>query len=156
MSLSLGGDDLTSTPTRAHPASRTDQRGAAVVEAALVISFFLVPILVGVLTLGEKLWAAQRSAPYEPRIAPTEIIGTFTCAELVDRVKTTVVNNAAALDTPVGVEQVAVDVVETLPTVGAMVEVQVTLPAASSGDSATVVEATSRLEQVSVSTETCL
>jgi hypothetical protein len=147
---------LSRTPARAHRARHEDHRGAAVVEAALVISFFLVPILVGVLTLGEKLWVAQRSSPYEPRIAPTEIIGRFTCAELVDRVKTTVVNNAAALDTPLGAEQVAVRVVEALPTVGAMVEVEVTLPAASQGDSATVAEATSRLEQVSVSTESCL
>ncbi|HSE10125.1 MAG TPA: hypothetical protein VLB29_15810 [Nocardioidaceae bacterium] len=147
---------MSDTPTRAPCTCVEDQRGAAVVEAALVISFLLVPILVGVLTLGAKLWHAQAAAPYEPRIAPTEIIGEFTCAELVERVKTTVIANAAAQDMPLGAEQVAVDVVEALPSVGAMVEVTVTLPAAAEGDSATVAGATSRLEQVSVATESCL
>jgi hypothetical protein len=132
-----------------------DQRGAAVVEAALVISFVMIPILVGVLTLGERLWHAQKHPPYEPRLASSDIVGTFTCDELVSRVKTTVVSNAAAANTSIGAEAVAVKVVEAIPTVGAVVDVSVTLPAVG-GDSALVTEATSKLENVSVSTESCL
>jgi hypothetical protein len=91
---SLGGDDLFITPARFRAHRRT-QRGAAVVEAALVISFVLIPLLVGVLTFGERLWRAQAVEPYNARVAPTQIVGHFTCAELVDRVKQTVVNNRA-------------------------------------------------------------
>jgi hypothetical protein len=71
-------------------------------------------------------------------------------------VKTTVVSNAAAADTSIGAEAVAVKVVEAMPTVGAVVDVSVTLPALDGGDSALVAEATSKLESVSVSTESCL
>jgi hypothetical protein len=135
---------------------RRDQRGAAVVEAALVISFVMIPILLGVLDLGERLWRAQKHPPYEPRVASSEIIGSFTCEELVDRVKTTVAENAAAASLPVGTEAVAVDVVEALPTVGAVVDVSVTLPPPEGSEDAVVTEATSKLENVSVSTESCL
>jgi hypothetical protein len=122
----------------------------------MVISFFLIPTLVGVLTLGERLWHAQKVAPYEPRIASSQIIGRFTCAELVDRVKTTVVNNAAAANTTIGTGDVVVQVVEALPTVGAVVDVSVTLPPPDGGDTPLVTGATSKLENVSVTTETCL
>lgn len=143
-----------STPVRKR--RYRDQRGAAVVEAALVISFVMIPILVGVLTLGERLWHAQKHPPYEPRLTSSEIVGSFTCAELVDRVKSTVVSNAAAANTSIGAEAVAVKVVETMPTVGAVVDVSVTLPALAGSDNALVAEATSKLESVSVSTESCL
>jgi hypothetical protein len=146
---------LISTPARTRAHRRT-QRGAAVVEAALVISFVLIPLLVGVLTLGERLWKAQKTDPYDARIAPTQIVGYFTCEELVDRVKTTVVDNSASLDTPVDVSWVAVEVVEIVPTVGVLVEVSITVPPATEGGSPLVTEATSRLEHVSVSTESCL
>jgi hypothetical protein len=89
-------------------------------------------------------------------VASSEIIGSFTCEELVDRVKTTVAENAAAASLPVGTEAVAVDVVEALPTVGAVVDVSVTLPPPEGSEDAVVTEATSKLENVSVSTESCL
>jgi hypothetical protein len=155
VSRSLGGDDLFITPARFRAHRRT-QRGAAVVEAALVISFILVPLLVGVLTFGERLWRAQAVEPYNARVAPTQIVGHFTCAELVDRVKQTVVNNSANLDRPVELSWVAVEVVEIVPTVGVLVDVSITVPPLKESGSPLVTEATSRLEHVSVSTESCL
>jgi hypothetical protein len=120
------------------------------------MSFVLIPLLVGVLTLGERLWRAQAIEPYNARVAPTQIVGHFTCAQLVDRVKQTVVDNSASLDTPVDVSWVGVQVVEIVPTVGVLVEVSITVPAAKEGGSPLVTEATSRLEHVTVSTESCL
>jgi Flp pilus assembly pilin Flp len=146
---------LISTPARFR-AHRRSEHGAAVVEAALVISFVLIPLLVGVLTLGERLWRAQAVEPYNARVAPTQIVGHFTCAQLVDRVKQTVVDNSASLDTPVDISWVGVQVVEIVPTVGVLVEVSITVPAANEGGSPLVTEATSRLEHVTVSTESCL
>ena len=147
---------MSRNPVRRRRLFRQDQRGAAVVEAALVISFVMIPILLGVLDLGERLWRAQKQPAYEPRIASSEIIGTFTCEELVDRVKTTVVSNAAAADTPIGSDAVAVKVVEAIPTVGAVVDVSVTIPPPEGADNGIVTEATSKLESVSVTTESCL
>ena len=46
---------------RTHP--RPD-RGAAAVEGALLISFLLIPLLMGVLTYGDYFWRAQRVGEY--------------------------------------------------------------------------------------------
>jgi hypothetical protein len=126
------------------------------VEAALVISFLLFPILVGVVKFGFLIWDQQKQPPYDARIAPSEIIGRFDCAQLVDRVKTTVVNNVAALDTPLSADSVVVDVVEATPAVGVLVEVEVRLPAGSAAGSPVVAEAASRLSHVTLTTETCM
>lgn len=147
---------MTSYPMRHRSRCPKDQRGAAVVEAALVMSFVLVPLLAGVLTLGEKLWKAQDVEPYDARVAPSQVVGYLTCEELVDRVKTTVVNNSASLDTPVEVGWVAVEVVEIVPTVGVLVDVSITVPPPDGDGSPVVTEATSRLEHVSVSTQSCM
>ena len=125
-------------------------------EAALVISFLLFPILVGVVKFGFLIWDQQKQPPYDARIAPSEIIGRFDCAQLVDRVKTTVVNNVAALDTPLSADSVVVDVVEATPSVGVLVEVEVRLPAESAAGSPVVAEAASRLSHVTLTTETCM
>lgn len=146
---------MNSNPRCARARSR-GQRGAAVVEAALVISFFLVPMLVGVLTLGEKLWHAQKHGPYEPRLSSSDISGRLSCDELASRVKTTVVNNAAALDTTVDASWVAVEVVEAVPTLGVLVEVSVTVPAADGSGSSLVTETATRLDNVTLTTESCL
>jgi hypothetical protein len=126
------------------------------VEAALVISFLLFPILVGVVKFGFLIWDQQKQPPYDARIAPSEIIGRFDCAQLVDRVKTTVVNNVAALDTPLSADSVVVEVVEATPAVGVLVEVEVRLPAESAAGSPVVAEAASRLSHVTLTTETCM
>jgi hypothetical protein len=132
-----------------------DQRGAAAVEAALVISFLLVPLLVGVVKFGFLIWDQQKQPPYDARIAPSEIVGRFDCAQLVERVRTTVVDNSAALATPLAADSVVVDVVEAAPTVGVLVEVRVNVPEAS-GSGPLVAEAASRLDHVTLTTETCM
>jgi hypothetical protein len=147
---------VTSRPPGSRARGREGQRGAAAVEAALVISFFLAPILGGVLTLGERLWQAQKQPPYDARTVSSQVVGRFGCAELVDRVKTTLVNNTAHLDVPLEAGWIAVDVVDVLPTVGAIVEIGISVPALDGLGSPTVTEASERLEHVSVTTETCL
>lgn len=147
---------MSSIPVRAARVRPRDQRGAAVVEAALVISFLLVPILVGVIKFGFLIWDQQKQPPYDARLAPSEIIGRFDCAELVDRVKRTVVGNSAALDAPLQAESVAVQVVEATPTVGVLVEVRVHVPAAYGTGNPLVTEAASRLSHVTLTTETCM
>lgn len=117
------------------------------------------------ITVGEKLWRAQKVDAYALRIPGGAVSGTnLTCSELVDRVRSTVVHNVNNLDDSlpdIGVEQVVVDVVEVLPAVGVVVEVGITsstvdssaegLPAG--GD--LVSEATLRLSHVSLSTGSC-
>ncbi|HEY0772719.1 MAG TPA: hypothetical protein VGD51_01455, partial [Nocardioidaceae bacterium] len=105
---------------------------------------------------GFLIWDQQKQPPYDARIAPSEIIGRFDCAQLVDRVKTTVVTNVAALDTPLSADSVVVDVVEATPSVGVLVEVEVRLPAESSAGSPVVAEAASRLSHEPLTTETCM
>jgi hypothetical protein len=81
------GTTLSRTSVLVRTWRRAGQRGAAAVEAAFVVSFFLAPVLVGVVTVGEQLWHAQRQSPYEARTVASEVVGRFTCAQLVDRVK---------------------------------------------------------------------
>lgn len=120
-----------------------------------MISFFLFPILIGVITLGEKLWLAQKVEPYDLRSVGSEVVGRFSCAELVDRVKTTLVNNSAHLDVPLELQWLVVDVVDVLPTAGAVVRIGISVPASDGLDDPTVTEASHRLENVSLTTETC-
>lgn len=141
-----------------------DQRGAVVVEAALVVTFLLTPILAGILTLGERLWHAQKTHAYAARIPGGAVSGTnLTCAELVDRVKDTVVANVNSVSgslLPIGVDQVVVTVVDQLPTIGVVVQVTVTPPPSTTpslipaGQGLTA-ESTHRLSAVSLSTESC-
>lgn len=146
---------MSSIPVRgpAHP--RRNQRGAVVVEAALVISFFLIPLMVGTFALGERLWAAQKKDPYEPRIASSEVVGVFTCDELISRVENTVADNIAGLGVPVDVGWVSATVVEAAPDVGVLVEVRVTVPPPDGTGEPVVTEASLQLENAGLSTSLC-
>lgn len=135
-----------------------------VVEAALVVTFLLVPLLAGVLTLGERLWHAQKSHAYAVRIPGGAVTGTnLTCAELVSRVKDTVVANVNSVGgslLPIGADQVVVTVVEQLPTIGVVVEVAITTPPTATpslfpAGQGLVAETTLRLSAVSLSTVSC-
>lgn len=148
---------------RTHP--RPD-RGAAAVEGALLISFLLIPLLMGVLTYGDYFWRAQRVGEYVERAPIDGVAGRFAnCGELVARVKSTL---STALSTnlddePVPLENITVTVVELLPTVGAVVEVSILTDVSSllSGlvplphDGAVLTELTFRLDDVVVTTNTC-
>lgn len=123
-------------------------------EAALVIALFLTPMLVGVLTLGERLWNMQKYDPYEPRIYASQIVGSFDCIGLVDRVKNTVVNNISGLGVPIDPTWVNAVVVDVDPT-GVLVDVTVTVPPPGGSGSPTVLRSATRLENVSLSTIAC-
>ena len=131
-----------------------DQRGAVVVEAALVITFFLVPMVVGVLTLGLKLWNLQKYDPYEPRIYASQVRGVFDCTGLVDRVRNTVVNNISGLGVPIDLSWVDAVVVDVDPT-GVLVDVTVTVPPPGGSGSPMVMRSASRLENVNLTSIAC-
>jgi hypothetical protein len=155
VSLSLGGDDLISNPAPARRLPWKDQRGAVVVEAAIVIAFFVLPMLVGVLTYGSRLWQAQKYDPYEPRIYASQVVGSFTdCLGLIDRVKNTVVNNISGLGVPIDPTWVSVAVIDIDPT-GVLVDVTVSVPSADGSGSPVVLRSATRLENVSLGVSSC-
>lgn len=142
------------------------QRGAVAVEAALVLSFFVLPLLLGVLTWGEYFWRAQKVDTRAPRIPPGMLVGTFSCDSLVSQVRTTVAGIVTDLDPslPVSASDVVVEVVEQLPEVGVVVRVSVRTSVASSVTSLiplpnggnVVTDFTQRLDDVVISpTEVC-
>jgi hypothetical protein len=125
-----------------------------VVEAALLITFFLLPMLVGVITLGERLWHLQKYDPYEPRIYTSQIVGTFDCLGLIDRVRNTVVNNIAGLGVPIDPSWVSVAVVEVDPT-GVLVDVTVSVPPPDGSGNPVVLESATRLDNVDLTAIAC-
>lgn len=144
----------------------TEQRGAVAVEAALVLSFFVIPLLLGVLTWGEYFWRAQKVDTHAPRIPAGMLVGTFSCDSLVSEVKTTVAGTATDLDPslPVSTSDVTVSVIEQLPEVGVVVRVSVRtsvvssvtslVPLPNGGD--VVTDFTQRLDDVVISpTQVC-
>jgi hypothetical protein len=135
----------------------------AAVEAGLV-STVLMPLLLGVLVYGNYFWHAQKVDAYAARIPAGVIQGSgLTCEQLVDRVKATVVANVNELaeSTPIDATDVAVQVVEVLPTVGAVVQVSVSVPVASTlasllpNGGAVVTESMLRLDDVTLTTTSC-
>lgn len=139
---------MISNPVRARRHLR-DQRGAVVVEAAIVITFFVMPMLLGVLTYGYRLWQAQKYDPYEPRIYASQVVGIFDCIGLVDRVKNTVVNNISGLGVPIDPSWVSVSVIE-IDQTGVLVEVTVTVPPPGGSGNPAVLSSATRLENVSM------
>jgi hypothetical protein len=141
------------------------ERGAAAVEAGLVTTI-LMPLMAGVLFYGNWFWHAQHVPQAAARLPQGAVVGyNLTCAEVVSLVKQAVVDQSTALGDAdaleIGLDQVAVDVVEVLPDMSAVVSISVTTPmdgAMSSwlpnnGD--LVTEATMRLQNVTVSTSVC-
>ena len=143
------------------------ERGAVAVEAALILSVILLPLVLGVITFGMYFWIAQRSKPLAAQLPLQSIVGQFNCAQLVDRVKTTVQNalpNVPGISAgDVSLDDIAVTVVNVLPTVGADVTVSIRvdgastlgglLPLPNGGD--IISEATYRLENVTLTTAGC-
>ena len=146
------------------------ERGAIAVEAALFLSFLVVPLLLGVLTYGMYFWKAQQAQPLSSRLPLDSIVGTFNCAELVDRIKTTVQNALPEVDGlfdgTLPLEDIGVTVVDVLPTIGVVVEVSIEIPVVNTlgplggllplpngGD--LVSEATYRLDNIKLTTAGC-
>jgi hypothetical protein len=146
------------------PGRRT-QCGAAAVEAVLLSGFVLVPLLLGVILYGHWFWQAQRIEPLASRLPVAGVSGTFTCEELVDEVRTVVLNtlSSSSLGIPVAAEAIVVEVVEVLPTVGAHVHVSIGVPASEQlggfvplpNSGLLVSEASYRLNDVVVTTSSC-
>ncbi|MGY2875439.1 hypothetical protein ACVW00_002629 [Marmoricola sp. URHA0025 HA25] len=147
-------------------AGRTE-RGAAAVEAGLVISFFLIPLVLGIISYGSYFWQAQKVEPLSSRLPLQNIVGTFNCAQLIDRVKTTVKNALPSItglvDSDLPLSAIGVTVVDALPTVG--VDVSVSIGLQTSFDLGGLVplpnggkllsEATYRLDNVKLTTAGC-
>ena len=105
-----------------------DERGAAAVEFALVVSLLVVPLLLGIVHWGDYFWKAQKIDVLAPPIAAGAVAGDFGCAGLKDRVAAEVVSVVNALNPDLGsidVRQVTVTVIEVLPDVGVTVEVHI-------------------------------
>ena len=144
-----------------------DERGAVAVEAALFLTVVLIPLLLGVVTYGMFFWKAQQVAPLSQRLPLDSIVGQFNCAQLVDRVKTTVQNALPSLtglvQGPLPLTAIGVSVVNVLPTVGADVSVSITIPAGNTlggllplpNGGNVVTEATYRLDNVTLTTAGC-
>jgi Flp pilus assembly pilin Flp len=145
---------LISNPARARRQQWRDQRGAVVVEAALVIALFLVPMVLGVLTFGYKLWQLQKYDPYEPRIYASQVVGVFDCTGLLDRVKNTVRTNISGLGVPVDLSWIDAVVIESDAT-GVLVDVTVTVPYPDGSGDAAVLKSATRLENVELTAVTC-
>lgn len=146
---------------------RRDGAGAAAVEAALVLSAVVLPLLLGVLSYGQYFWQAQHVGVYQPRLPESSIVGTFTCAQLVDQVKTTVQGSLPAVQGVAGnvlpLSDIGVQVLDVLPTIGATVQVSVSVPADTAlgglvplpNGGNVVTEATYRLDNVMLTTDSC-
>ena len=143
------------------------ERGAVAVEAALLLSLVLIPILLGVITYGSYFWHAQNVQPLSSRLPLDDVVGEFNCAQLVDRVKTTVANAlpgvSSALGDSVPLTSIGVTVVNVLPTVGVDIVLSISLPALNQlggllplpNGGSLISEATYRLDNVTLTTAGC-
>lgn len=146
---------------------RKDEQGAVTVEAALLLSVVLLPLLIGVVSFGMYFWKAQQVAPLSQRLPLDSIVGQFNCAQLVDRVKTTVQNALPAVsglfDNQIPLDAIGVTVLDVLPTIGADVSISITLPGTSTlggliplpNGGNLISEATYRLDNVELTTAGC-
>lgn len=143
----------------------TGERGAIAVEAAVLIGFVLIPLMLGVISYGSYFWQAQRVSPLASRLPLDGIVGQFTCAELVDRVKTTVQSALPQIDGltgPLPLSSIGVQVVDVLPTIGVDIKVSISVPLTGSlslfplpGGGNLLSDASYRLDNVQVSTTSC-
>jgi hypothetical protein len=143
------------------------ERGAVAVEAALFLSVVLIPLLLGVITYGMYFWKAQQAEPLSQRLPLNSIVGQFNCAQLVDRVKTTVQNALPSVSGLFGnqlpLTDIGVTVINVLPSVGVDISVSIRidgggqlgglLPLPNGGD--IISEATYRLDNVTLTTAGC-
>lgn len=142
------------------------ERGAAAVEAAVVVTLLLVPLVIGVLHWGDYFWRAQQVDTLAPAVPEGSVAGTFTCADLKELVAASVVDvvDGLGVDLPlVPADDVVVTVVEVLPDVGVVVHIHVEVP--NEGGLSSLVELpdggnlvtdfTQRLDDVRISDQGC-
>ena len=107
------------------------ERGAAAVEAGLLVSAILVPLLMGVVNYGYYFWQLQRVPELDPNIDQSGIVGTYCTGQIPDlltRVKASALVAAQNLDNgtdlPVSAGDITATVVSYTPdTLGLVVQV---------------------------------
>jgi len=156
------------SPRPPQPSTREhDERGSVAVEAALFLTVVLVPLLLGIITYGNYFWQAQKAQPLSARLPLQSIVGEFNCAQLVDRIKTTVQNAmpqvTGLIDDQLPLDAIGVHVDDVLGSVGVDVTVTLTfeaslalgglIPLPHGGN--LVTEASYRLDNVTLTTASC-
>lgn len=151
-----------------HPGRRDRRgaRGASAVEAALVISLLLFPLLMGVLAWGDYFWRAQRIDTLAPAVPEGDVAGTFSCRALQDEVASTVVSVVNGLHPEIGdidLSEVVVTLLEVSPDVGVTVAIHIEVGAVNGlasliplpGGGGLVTDFTQRLDDVRLSDQAC-
>lgn len=146
---------------------RRAERGAVAVEAALVLTFIMIPLVLGVITYGSYFWQAQKVQPLSTRLPMDDVVGEFDCSQLIDRVKTTVQNALPNVEGAVGgvlpLDAIGVRVVNVLPSVGVDIVLSIQIPVVSQlggllplpNGGNVLSEATYRLDNVKLTTAGC-
>lgn len=133
-----------------------------------MLSFVIIPLLLGTVYWGFFFWRAQAAGQVPITLPGNAISGRFaTCGELVARVKDTIVgiapNVTGTVGSPLDLDDITVEVVELLPTVGAVVDISISVQVLDEisalfplpDDGAVVTELRARLDNVVVTTGTC-
>lgn len=134
-------------------------------EAALVVSLLLFPLLLGVLAWGDYFWRAQRVDTLAPAVPEGDVAGTFSCRALQDEVASTVVSVVNGLHPEVGdidLSEVVVTLLEVSPDVGVTVAIHIEVGAGGlasliplPGGGGLVTDFTQRLDDVRLSDQVC-
>jgi hypothetical protein len=74
-------------PAHSHGRRSRDQHGSVAVEAAIVGSVILVPLLLGILFFGYYLWKMQHVPLLDPNLNQAAFVGVICPDELLARVK---------------------------------------------------------------------
>lgn len=107
------------------------ERGAAAVEAGLLISAVLVPLMLGVINYGYYFWQLQRIPELDPNLDQSSLVGTYCVGQIPDlltRVRKAALVAADNLDDgndlPLSLSDITATVVSYTPgTLGLIVEV---------------------------------
>jgi hypothetical protein len=150
---------------------RHAESGAAAVEAALLLSLVLAPLMIGVLYYGYVFWKLQRVPELDPNVDQASFVGTYCVGaipDLLTRVRAAALVAAQNLDNgtdlPVSLSDITATVVSYTPdTLGLVVSVAFRtkvlddtlpfLPLPNNGD--IVNDAQVRLENVKISSASC-
>lgn len=135
-------------------------------EAALVVSVLLFPLLLGVLAWGDYFWRAQRVDTLAPAIPVGNVAGTFSCQALQDEVAASVVSVVNGLDPEIGaidLSEVVVTLLEVSPEVGVTVQIHIEVGVVSGlnsliplpGGGGLVTDFTQRLDDVRLTDQVC-
>ena len=95
-------------------ARKSDHRGAVALEAALVGSVILLPLLLGVLYYGYYLWKMQQVPLLDPNLDQAGFVGDLCPADLLARVKTAALVALENVDDGTGLPLTSNDVTTSL------------------------------------------